>query len=1190
MFTLDDDTLVYSASDMAAAASCEFAVLQALDVKLGWAQPLEVSIDATAARAGELGDAHERRVLGDLINTHGVFDPVTGRGVAQIDRPARTTREALTAKHAETLDVLNAGADVVYQGGFFDGRFAGWSDFLIRSGVNRDGRPRFAVYDTKLARREKPTALLQVAAYADQLISAGIAVDDEVHLILGSNITTSHPLIDLLPVYRERRRRLQRLLDSHRDRGVPVAWGVGRVRACGRCDACTPQIETTRDVLLVAGLRQTQRARLLDAGVRTIDALAARTTPVPGVGDQMLERLRAQAQLQVRQDANGHDERPVFEMFNPQAIASLPAPSDGDIFFDFEGDPLFAAGQVSADGTAATWGLEYLFGLVEAPVGAAAPVFNPFWAHDRAQEKQALVDFLGYVERRRAQYPDMHIYHYAPYERTALLRLAGRHGVGEDVVDELLSAGVLVDLYATVRASVRTGQRSYSLKKLEPLYMDESRTGEVTNAGASIDEYAHACALRDSGDLAGWVGALDEIASYNEYDCVSTLHLRNWLLRQAAAVGVAPGRIATAAHEVNADSDSEEAPEHDVVVGKLREYADDAAELDDGARTPAQQAVALLAASLGYHWREHKPFWWSHFDRLVADPAEWTDARSTLVADSVEVVEDWFTPPRARTLRRILRMSGRLEPGSELRPGTSCFAVYDPPGPDFMKKSDADRRGWTEPVTVLEVSSQGDGRSATDTLLVVEQLKATQAPHEFLPMGLSPAAPPNTALIAKALHALGEQIAAELPHVAAQPSVDLARRVPPRTRSHQPLPTPGSGPGAVVDAITAAVLDLDGSYLAVQGPPGTGKTHTGSHVIANLVAAGWKVGVVAQSHAVVENLLSKTITSGVPADRVMKKARAGADGQVPWFEPKDTAAFEGFFADQAGGFVMGGTMWDFTNARRIPADGFDLLVIDEAGQFSLANTFAVSAAAKNLLLLGDPQQLPQVSQGTHPEPVDTSALGWLTAGHDTLPAHLGYFLAQTWRMHPQLCTAVSNLSYDGRLLSVEQAAARHLDGVSAGVRAVLVEHDGNSVSSREEALEVLAQANDLIGRTWHDPAAGAPRALTPADILVVAAYNAQVWTIKRVLAAAGLEDMQVGTVDKFQGQEAPVVIVSMAASSPEDVPRGMEFLLNRNRLNVAISRGKYAAVIVRSERLTDYLPSTPQAMAELGAFITLSHP
>jgi superfamily I DNA and/or RNA helicase len=253
----------------------------------------------------------------------------------------------------------------------------------------------------------------------------------------------------------------------------------------------------------------------------------------------------------------------------------------------------------------------------------------------------------------------------------------------------------------------------------------------------------------------------------------------------------------------------------------------------------------------------------------------------------------------------------------------------------------------------------------------------------------------------------------------------------------------------------------------------------------------------------------------------------------------------------------------------------------------LANTIAVASAAANLLLLGDPQQLPQVSQGTHPEPVDGSALGWLVEDHRTLPAERGYFLDRTHRMHPAVCAPVSVLAYEGRLRSYDDVtAARRLEGYPPGVHVVRVPHDGNATESREEAAAIVAQIGALVGLAWTTK--DGTRPLMAADVLVLAPYNAQVLLLREHLAAAGLGDVRVGTVDKFQGAEAPVAFVSMTASSVEDIPRGIPFLLNRNRLNVAISRAQYAAVVVRAETLTDYLPAAPSGLVDLGAFLALT--
>ncbi|MBO3101002.1 TM0106 family RecB-like putative nuclease [Cellulomonas fengjieae] len=1148
MFLLDDGGLVLSPSDLANAAACELAVLSNLDGRLGWSEPVPIAADAMLERVSALGSAHEDRVLRSYRASH----PVVTIARPRYDEAGE--RAALERVHAATLEALSSGADVVYQAGFFDGRFTGWADFLVRE----DGR--WSVLDTKLARSVKVTALLQLAAYADQLIRSGVPVTDEVHLVLGDRSRSSHRLADLLPLYRERRARLEQVLDEHRAGGRPVTWGDARYRACGRCDACAAQVAAHRDVLLVAGLRSTQRARLAAAGVRTIDQLAAGTDPVPGIGGATLANLRRQAALQVRQETSS--EPLVFEVVDPVAVADLPAPDPGDIFFDFEGDPLWTDDSASAD-EPADWGLEYLFGVVEAD-GA----FRPFWAHDRAQEKRAFVDFLAYVAERRAAHPGMHVYHYAPYERTALLRLAGRHGVGEDQVDQLLRDGVLVDLYATVRRGLRVGAASYSLKKLEPLYMgDQTREGDVTTATDSITEYAEACDLRDAGNDTQWRKKLDEIAGYNRYDCVSTLRLRDWLLDH----GPAPtGSVA---------ADLREPEPVDPLVADVLAKAERLEHPRD------QQAVRLLAAAVDYHTREAKPFWWAHFDRLQSDPAEWLDPRGTLLVDgSPEVVEDWNIGPGKQTFGRVLRVAGHLEPGSDLRVGGKAYALYDPP-PAYAQTSSTGHRGWTQNVEVLGVTTQhaSDSASGTrDVLRIVERLRKGEVPAPGLPMALAPTPGPQTTGIEAAIRVLAEAVADGLPALPDLPAVDLLRRIPPRTRTLA-LPRPDDVTGTT-EAIIAAVLDLDGSYLAVQGPPGTGKTYTGGHVVAALAAQGWKVGVVAQSHAVVENMLRAVNDAGLAPEQIGKKAQDQHPDDAVWESLPDGRRARAFHDRQPGGFVVGGTKWDFTSGDRIPSGGFDLLVIDEAGQFSLADTIAVSTAARNLLLLGDPQQLPQVTQGRHPEPVDLSALGWLVDGHDTLPDELGYFLARTWRMHPALCAAVSRLSYEDRLTAVPRTAQRSLDGVEPGLRTVAVDHVGNAVSSPEEAAVVVDEIRALLGRDWTD---GTARPLTGQDVLVVAPYNAQVWTVRRALEAAGIPDVRVGTVDKFQGQEAAVVLVTTCASSADEVPRGMEFLLNRNRLNVAVSRAQWCAVIVRSTRLTDYLPTRPETLAELGAFIGL---
>ncbi len=356
------------------------------------------------------------------------------------------------------------------------------------------------------------------------------------------------------------------------------------------------------------------------------------------------------------------------------------------------------------------------------------------------------------------------------------------------------------------------------------------------------------------------------------------------------------------------------------------------------------------------------------------------------------------------------------------------------------------------------------------------------------------------------------------------------------------------------------------------------------------------MGVTSQGHKAIENVLRAVVAAGVPADQVGKATRDPEGATWTTLDKADDLAeFAAGHVRAGRGYVVGGTAWDLTSTRRIGRGQLDLLVVDEAGQFSLAKTLACSVAGDRLLLLGDPQQLPQVSQGTHPEPVDASALGWLIGDDPVLPAELGYFLETTWRMHPALTEPVSRLSYAGQLRSeATVTAARALEGVEPGLHVASSTTTATRRGPPRRPRSSRDLVHDLLGRTWHDPAQrgpdGAPvgpRPLGPADVIVITPYNGQVGQLRRTLDDAGLGEVRVGTVDKFQGQEAAVAILSLAASSHSDVSRGMGFLLDRHRLNVAISRGQHCAYVVRSSVLTDFAPRTPSELIDLGAFLGL---
>ena len=543
-----------------------------------------------------------------------------------------------------------------------------------------------------------------------------------------------------------------------------------------------------------------------------------------------------------------------------------------------------------------------------------------------------------------------------------------------------------------------------------------------------------------------------------------------------------------------------------------------------------------------------------------------------------------------------------------------------------------------DPEEAAEESTGAESAGEFLEVLLQERIRVKDEPHRALPSGIGPGDPVSTATIEAALqadvHGLlfggalmpSDPVPAEdsgasseseeapatprtLPSVLdaaasltgmESASADLLFRRAPRlkkgasnAKNAENLPREVDFPGSAlptVDAVHAAVHALDHSYVAVQGPPGAGKTFLASHVIARLVAEGAKVGVVAQSHAVIENLMSACCArEGFDASRAVRLRGKSVTPDAPWSEVSDSELTE--LISGAGGLLFGGTVWDYVSERRVPAGSLDVLVVDEAGQFSLTNTVAAARAARSVLLLGDPQQLPQVSTGVHPYPVDVSALGWLSDGAAALDPRFGYFLGESWRMDSALCERVSWLSYDGALASAAATAGRALQGVEPGVVSYPVEHVGCSVRSVQEAQAVVDCVRELLGREWV-PAAGAePRPLAAEDCIVVAAYNAQVDCVREALIAAGLADssgagVRVGTVDKFQGQEAAVVLVSLA-SSRVDSGRGAGFVLSPNRLNVAVSRGQWQAVLVHSPLVARSVPQDVEEVLALSGFAGL---
>jgi len=817
------------------------------------------------------------------------------------------------------------------------------------------------------------------------------------------------PAADLIPLAREYRGRVLDQLGSPPQAPDPL-WGDQRP-ACGTCtwsDHCAEGRRAADDLSLVAGMRRDQVHRLRDNGVRTVNELADATVPPIGMGEDTWTRLQHQAALQV---AGTGKSPPVFEVIDPAALTALPAPDPGDLYYDIEGDPFAEAGS----------GLEYLHGFVD-----PTETFTAHWAHDRAAEKIAFERVVDTITTTARAHPGMHVYHYAPYERTALTTLAARHATREEEVDQLLRDGRLVDLYAAVRRSVRVSTESYSIKKLEPLYMgDDIREGEVTTASDSIVEYERAVVLREAGEELEGDEILAALANYNAYDCVSTHRLHQWLLSLRGPASTPP---------LPPEPKAVREPATELVADELR------ATVPDHDRTPDEQAVALLAAAIGYHRRNTKTFWWEHFDRLRRPLAELADADAVVLLDR-PTATGWEKPtPRSRSVARTVTAATTSTPEAVRDLRAEPVLIYGAPVPDHLTPTADSDRAWS---TAVEAKVASGG-----VVEVIERAPKGNNGWTQMPIALAKGPGPQIAALEAVLTQLGDEVLGGGGRDTAW--FRLLCTEPPRS----PLPRSGDD----FSDITAAVRALQDGVLAVQGPPGTGKTHVGSHVIAALARTGWRIGVTAQSHTTIANLLRKVTELGVT---VAKKPRGGDE---PWETPTNLGTWMG---KQEGGYVVGGTAWTFA-AGSVREHALDLIVVDEAGQFSLPDAVVAGSTAPRILLLGDPQQLAQVAPGVHPEPVDVSALAHVLGDRALVPPSHGYLLTTTWRMHPALCAPVSALQYEGTLHSDPSCSQRHLDGVTPGVLLVPIAHEDRRTQSPEEVEAVIALVSNLIGRSWTD--------------------------------------------------------------------------------------------------------------------------
>jgi uncharacterized protein len=1125
-----DNTLVFSPSDLMLFMASPFASwMERLTLEQPDHSIASDARDPLLQALANRGMQHERDYLAHLS--------VQGLDIAVIDDTDPQAAEAAT------LAAMQAGAEVIYQARLgmraAGQRFVGIADFLRkRPGPSRLGAYYYEPWDTKLARKAKPYFVIQLCCYADMLHPLQDRLADYIHIVLGVKNTAGHA--DFLSLrtqdYYYYYLALKRaFLDFHRAFDAQQIPDPSLSTEYGRWSAYAQQLLQERDhPSLIANITRNQMKRLQAASIDTVAALASTALArIPKLADATFARLKQQAQLQ--HQSRGQD-RPLYEVL-PHAkgvsrgLALLPPASPGDVFFDMEGFPLIEGG------------LEYLWGVCCHEPGQTEPQpadvqYRDWWAHDTQQERHAFEAFIDWAYVRWQAHPVMHIYHYGHYEIAAVRRLMGRFGSREHEVDALLRHGVFIDLYAVVRNGLRIGAPGYSIKNIEHLYR-QARATDVASGDGSVMYYE---TWREHPDGVDWQQSrlLHAIRDYNHDDCISTAELAAWLRQVQAQAGIA--------HVVRDVEDT-------VTLEAVSAASLLSQELLQAAERESCTAKPVIAHLVEFHRRERKPAWWRYFERLAMSAAELYDDLDCLAG-----LVRTDTPPEP--VKRSLLYEYRFETAQEstLLPG-SCLSA-DQPGEKMQLESVDRQRG-------LAYIKAGKTREVPPTLNLI--------PDEHV----------SNKVLAEGVYTFAEQVHQN--GLEPNPILDIVERRPPRLLDH-----PG-GPilqgDDVLNGAISAVTRLDHSALCIQGPPGSGKTYTGARIIKALIASGRRVGITSNSHKAISHLLGKV------AELLLADGTRGQILRVTGDSNDSVLAYANVTqVPSASALVMtndvvliGGTAWTFAHPHLTAQ--LDTLFVDEAGQVALANLVAMSRSARNLVLLGDQMQLGQPIQGSHPGESGRSALAYWLDGQAVVPPDRGIFLKTSWRMHPHICDFISSMVYEDRLQAEPSTALRVVkvpDGaerlcVDAGLFFVPVVHDGNSRSSAEEAEMIRTLARELLGREKTDTRGAVIGTIGWEDMLFVAPYNVQVHLLQQVLG----EQAKVGSVDRFQGQEAPIVFVSMCASSVDESARGIDFLFNKNRLNVAISRAQSLAIVVGNPALARTDVQTLEQMTQVNLFACL---
>ena len=1023
----------------------------------------------------------------------------------------------------ETLRAMEKGYELIYHAYLIDGELRGEADFLIKcSTPSKFGDYSYEVYDTKITRNLRPRHLTQITAYSDMVGKIQKVLPDKMYLIDGSDEEHSFKTIEYIDLFNHGKKEFLKFLSNvNKEKIYPEKCSYCNL--CDWRDVCDKIWEDDNYVNLVAGSNKSQIEKLKKNKVKTVEQLAKTKLLATDlkINTESFDKIKSQAQLQEEKRKTGEDKIIFLDPDFGKGFYKLPKPDDGDVFFDIEGFPRMDRP------------FEYLHGLYYKEKGKLK--FKDLWAKkfERESEKNIFIELINFFEKHFEKHPNAHIYHYAPYEKRAIRELAAAYSAefpkGDIVNDNLLRKEKYVDLFNIVKQSIRTSEKDMSLKSIEKFYNFE-RKADIVKADDSVIKYDNWIATKDEKNK-------KDIINYNEEDCISTYYLREFLVKNKP-------------ENINWFLKPEPIKKEDQETHKYRrktpnKLSREEVELDLNNRLEKKKNksnenfVENLKNFIGFHWKSNKPEFWEVFDRAEKTHLELEDdteciANCVLIDDKPQTTDDGFIYSYRFNDQNYKLKEGKAAFDAHQIKGIGTIYSIEEKFPDknIVKIFVSKRRKNVEMPSLLTLGN--------NTPPQVHQ--HDQALNKFLNDYID-----NDGKNYKSIMDMLERNT---------PDIKVVKRGSNLIDEQKDL----------ISQSSEIVQNLNNSYLSIQGPPGTGKTYSSASIIIELMKAGKKVGVTSNSHEAIKTLL---IAIEQQAEKQnfkfsgMRKARSS--DKYDWKFIKDITTGKPLNFDDY--LLYAGTSWFFVDPRMNKT--LDYLFIDEAGQVTLGTTIANATAAKNLVLIGDQMQLSQPMRAKHEGYAKLSSLDFVLENNDTIPPDTGIFLNITRRLNKKICNYISTSFYDSRLTSDPITETRSvnlkLDPIkNEGLFYVPIEHSGCSQRSDEEADLIEKTYNRIINKEFK--VGKKLGKISSKDIMVVAPYNAQANNIRERLKKKN-DDVRVGTIDLFQGQEAKVVLISMTTSDVESLPRHKDFFFSRNRLNVAISRAECVAIVIFNENL-----------------------